>query len=51
MKNLHLALSDKFIEKPQDPDFFLEIIKGVLKEIKEEKVRPDGISSKPEDVL
>ena len=54
LKDEEFALSlgaDKFILKPQDPDFFLEIIKGVLKEIKEEKVRPDGISSKPEDVI
>jgi PAS domain S-box-containing protein len=54
LKDEEFALSlgaDKFILKPQDPDVFLEIIKEVLKKIKEEKVRPDGISFKPEEVI
>jgi PAS domain S-box-containing protein len=53
-KDEEFALSlgaSKFILKPQDPDAFVEIIKGVLNEVKENKIKYDEIFDLPEEVI
>lgn len=54
IKDEEFALSlgaDKFILKPQDPDVFIEIIKGVLKEVNEKKILHNDIPDLPEEVI
>jgi len=43
--------ADKFLLKPQDPDVFIEIVKSLLEEVKQDRIIPKKPPQVPEETL